>query len=69
MSMRVLLDRVASQDASPAPEHARIASFDGEEYARIVGLTTAVFDYDRLGRTAFAALTGASGNKGHPHID
>ncbi|MBA3709639.1 MAG: LacI family DNA-binding transcriptional regulator [Planctomycetes bacterium] len=50
----------------PAPEHARIASFDGEEYARIVGLTTAVFDYDRLARTAFAALTGEAADQSAP---
>ncbi len=39
------------------PERVRLASVDGEDYALAVGLTTAVFDHERLAEAAFGAVT------------
>ncbi len=40
------------------PAQARLASFDGEDYARVVGITTAVFDCAALAAAASDALLG-----------
>ena len=36
----------------------KLAGFDGDEYAGLVGLTTAVFDSEALAEAAFSAMTG-----------
>ena len=38
------------------PERVRLASVDGDDYALAVGLTSAVFDHERLAQAAIAAV-------------
>jgi LacI family transcriptional regulator len=52
------------------PDDVKLAGFDGDEYAELVGLTTAVFDSEALADTAFGAMIELlSGDSARPVVE